>query len=186
MKPGKTSCQVSPGLRTDHVKSKNALIQSQESYLMPIKLRCQCGKTLNAPDSAAGKAVKCPGCAKALRVPAAGSAGPAAKSAAAKPSAAKPQVPRSTLRPTPSGADDIGSLFDEEGFSAKVESVCPSCRAEMALNAVLCTKCGYHKETGMQFERHKTAGVCWPSPPRTTTQNAVVVILFISHSQLIR
>ncbi len=131
---------------------------------MPIKLRCQCGKTLNAPDSAAGKAVKCPGCAKALRVPAAGSAAPAAKlatakPAATKPSAAKPQAPRSALRPTPSGADDIGSLFDEEGFSAKVESVCPSCRAEMALNAVLCTKCGYHKETGMQFERHKTAGV---------------------------
>ena len=29
----------------------------------------------------------------------------------------------------------------------------------MEANAVLCTKCGYNKETGMQLESHKTAGV---------------------------
>ncbi len=53
----------------------------------------------------------------------------------------------------------MNDLFSEEGFSAHVEAVCPACRAEMAANAVLCTKCGYHKESGTQFESHKTAGV---------------------------
>ena len=37
--------------------------------------------------------------------------------------------------------------------------ICPACRAEMAGNAVLCTKCGYHKEAGATLEAHKTAGV---------------------------
>ena len=29
----------------------------------------------------------------------------------------------------------------------------------MAAAAVLCTKCGYHRESGVKFESHKTAGV---------------------------
>jgi ribosomal protein L40E len=53
----------------------------------------------------------------------------------------------------------MDDLFDEAGFSSKVEAVCPMCRAEMAGNAVLCTKCGYHKEVGMRLQGHKTAGV---------------------------
>jgi hypothetical protein len=53
----------------------------------------------------------------------------------------------------------MNDLFDEEGFSAQVEAVCPACRVEMAANAVLCTKCGYNKESGLQFDRHLTAGV---------------------------
>jgi hypothetical protein len=123
---------------------------------MPIKIRCQCGKTLNAPDSAAGKAVKCPGCGKALRVPAGGPGGSVARS---KPTAAKSAGPKPQAKPAALGTDDIGSLFDEEGFSAKVEAVCPNCRIEMPANAVLCTKCGFHKETGTVLESHKTVGV---------------------------
>ena len=53
----------------------------------------------------------------------------------------------------------MSDLFDEEGFSATVEAVCPACRAEMLGNAVLCTKCGYHKESGTSLDAHKTAGV---------------------------
>jgi len=130
---------------------------------MPIKLRCQCGKVLSAPDAAAGKAVKCPGCGKTIRVPTAAGSGaprasgntPAAKVAQRpKPVVAKPQAQR-----VPASSDDLGALFDEEGFSAKVEAVCPACRAEMPARAVLCTKCGYHKEKGTQLESHKTAGV---------------------------
>lgn len=122
---------------------------------MPIKVSCQCGKNLNAPDAAAGKAVKCPGCGKGVRVPAVASAkGSGAQVAKAKSVAARPKP-----KPVAAVSDDLGSLFDEEGFSSKVESVCPNCRVEMAANAVLCTKCGYNKETGMQLERHKTAGV---------------------------
>ncbi len=53
----------------------------------------------------------------------------------------------------------MDDLFNEEGFNTQVEAICPVCRAEMKASAVLCTKCGYHKESGMQFEGHKTAGV---------------------------
>ncbi len=37
---------------------------------MPIKVTCSCGKTLTAPDAAAGKRAKCPGCGQVITVPA--------------------------------------------------------------------------------------------------------------------
>lgn len=123
--------------------------------VMPIQIRCQCGKALKIPDSAAGKAVKCPGCGKTMKVPAAGGAGRSPAAAAAKPSAA----PSS---PAPSFAPDVGrmdDLFEEEGFTETVEAVCPACRAPMPASAILCTKCGYNKETGTRLDAHKTAGV---------------------------
>jgi len=109
---------------------------------MPIQVKCNCGKVLNAPDSAAGKAVKCPGCGQALKVPGGGGAAAAAPAPAPAP-----------------GNQMMDDLFTEEGLDQIVEAVCPVCRAEMAANAVLCVKCGYHKEVGTQFESHKTAGV---------------------------
>lgn len=90
----------------------------------------------------AGKAVKCPGCGQAVRVP-----GEAAGTPGGAPSGAGPTSSR------------MNDLFSEEGFSEKVAAVCPACRMEMPAGAVLCTKCGYHLESGMQLESHKTAGV---------------------------
>ncbi|MGI9469943.1 MAG: hypothetical protein ACR2NZ_00325 [Rubripirellula sp.] len=120
---------------------------------MPIRIKCKCGKTLNIPDGMAGKAVKCPGCSQVLRVPG-GSAGAAA---APKPAAAPPAP--APAPESPFGDGGMSDLFDEEGFSSTVEALCPVCRAEMSAAAILCTKCGYHKESGTQFESHKTAGV---------------------------
>ena len=109
---------------------------------MPIQIKCKCGKTLGIPDGMAGKAVKCPGCKQVLRIP------------GATASRAKAKAPARA-----EATDSISDLFDEEGLSAKVEAVCPVCRAEMSGNAVLCTKCGFHKESGTSFDAHKTAGV---------------------------
>ena len=126
---------------------------------MPIRIKCKCGKTLSIPDGMGGKAVKCPGCSQVLRVPggAAGTGGATSGGPTAK-AAAPASRPSPAAKPP---AADIGmsDLFDEEGFSSTVEAVCPSCRAEMAANAVLCTKCGFNKELGTQLESHKTAGV---------------------------
>ena len=36
---------------------------------MPIQVQCSCGKTLRAPDAAAGKRVKCPACSQVIGVP---------------------------------------------------------------------------------------------------------------------
>ncbi len=113
---------------------------------MPIPVKCSCGKAVNVRDDLAGKAIKCPGCGKPVQV---GSGSAAAPSRAmAQATAAAP--------PAKSSLDD---LFTEEGFDRQVAAVCPACRVEMAANAVLCTKCGYNKQTGERLESHKTAGV---------------------------
>ena len=36
---------------------------------MPIPVTCSCGKKLNAPDTLAGKRVKCPGCQALVLIP---------------------------------------------------------------------------------------------------------------------
>ncbi|TWU21151.1 hypothetical protein Pla52o_41850 [Novipirellula galeiformis] len=141
---------------------------------MPIKMTCQCGKALNIPDAAAGKAVKCPGCQTVLRVPASGAAaasGPAktgpAKTAPAGSALAKPQRPaapqQAARRPAPAAPvavdTSMDDLFNEEGFSQQVAAICPACRAEMQADAVLCTKCGFNKQTGTQLSGHKTPGL---------------------------
>ena len=110
---------------------------------MPIRVSCQCGKALNVQDAMAGKAVKCPGCGKVIRVP-----GGQGAPAAAAPAAAQPIIDNT-----------MSDMFDEEGFGTEVAAACPSCGKEMAANAVLCTKCGYHKETGQVMESHKLAGI---------------------------
>lgn len=110
---------------------------------MPVRLKCSCGKVLAVRDELAGKAVKCPGCAKPLKVPAAG----AAKSAGAKRAAA------------PAAKSELDDLFAEEGFDRQVAAACPQCGVEMKAGSVLCTKCGFNKTTGERLESHKTAGV---------------------------
>jgi hypothetical protein len=112
---------------------------------MAIPIKCQCGKALKVPDTAAGRAVKCPACSQSIKVPAAPGGSPAP-----------------APEPAPAVSDDsrsMNELFDEEGFSEHVAAVCPACRNEMAAGAVLCTKCGFHIETGERLEKHKTAGV---------------------------
>lgn len=115
---------------------------------MPIRVKCSCGKALNIPDAAAGKTVKCPGCGKALKAPGGGPAAAATPTPAAAPApAASPAL------------SQMDELLAEEGLDQIVEAVCPVCRSEMKAGAVLCVKCGYHKEEGTQFEGHLTAGV---------------------------
>ncbi|MEM9587888.1 MAG: hypothetical protein AAGA03_11470, partial [Planctomycetota bacterium] len=117
-----------------------------------MRIKCQCGKLLNLRDDMAGKAVKCPSCGKVLKVP---KPGGASKSAAKSPAASRP-VAKPAAPPAPSAMDE---LFSEEGFDRQVAAVCPACAAEMEAGAVLCTKCGYNKQTGERMEAHKTAGV---------------------------
>ncbi|MEM6366193.1 MAG: hypothetical protein AAF745_17310 [Planctomycetota bacterium] len=138
---------------------------------MPIQIKCGCGKALRVRDELAGKAVKCPGCGKAIRVPgkAAGGAGrsknagtaarPAATgvSAAAAAPAFKP-TPKPSAAPQASN-DSLDDLFAEEGMDRHVAAVCPACRAEMAADAVLCTKCGFNKQTGEKIAGYHVAGV---------------------------
>ena len=111
---------------------------------MPITVKCECGKQASVRDELAGKAIKCPECGKPVKVPA--RPGSSAAPGKAKPAAA----------PIAGALDD---LLAEEGMDREVASVCPSCKNEMTANAVLCTKCGYNRETGEHLEGHRVAGV---------------------------
>jgi hypothetical protein len=144
---------------------------------MPIRVSCSCGKPLQVPDAAAGKAVKCPACAAIVRIPAAGASAAATGTAPSAPAtrsqqAPRPQAPATGQRLTPQPAKPpqragtpqptdkgLGDLFDEEGFSTTASQVCPACRKEIKPGTVLCTSCGFHLTQGVRFESHKTPGV---------------------------
>jgi ribosomal protein S27E len=70
-------------------KISSRFISSWENT-MPFKTKCPgCGKTLDVPDSAAGKRVKCPACAQVWQIPA------AARVSAPAPAPAQPAAPAS-------------------------------------------------------------------------------------------
>ncbi|MCD0461624.1 hypothetical protein [Roseiconus lacunae] len=105
---------------------------------MPISIRCQCGQSLSVKEQFAGRTVSCPKCKAPIQVPAA----PAAQSVG-----------------TTAAGNPLNDLFDEEGFSNNIGALCPNCNAEMAAEAVLCTKCGFNKATGQLVRGHMTAGL---------------------------
>ncbi len=146
---------------------------------MSIRLQCSCGKALSVRDDLAGKAVKCPGCQKVLRVAAAGAGGaatsrpaatkpvakPVAKSGSAKPVAKSRSAARPAAAGRPAGggksaaggevlAGELDDLFSEAGFEVKQGKTCPQCFASLAPDAVLCTQCGFHLESGGKLQAH--------------------------------
>jgi Zn finger protein HypA/HybF involved in hydrogenase expression len=100
---------------------------------MPVKVRCSgCEHVVNAPDRARGKAVKCPRCGKAIRVPAE-KAAPAAKKAAARP---------------PSSSMIIANL-DLDRLEDEQTRICPKCGAEVSAEATECPECQVNLVTGL-------------------------------------
>lgn len=139
---------------------------------MPIKVQCACGKALTAKDELAGKTVKCPGCQKPLKIPAADAAKDGAKAAtapapakqAAKPAAkvaAKPAPARPAAAPRPEpAAAPSDSLFDEIGLAPAVEGTrpCPGCTEPLAIEALICVKCGYNTRLGRRMATVSESG----------------------------
>jgi len=107
---------------------------------MPIKVKCKCGQAFSAKEEMAGKVVKCPNCAQALRIP----------------------QPAASQGDDPSAVGGISDLLDEVGLKAQHEDYvgrrCPSCDAPLAHNAVLCIECGYQLETGTFVEGIRNLG----------------------------
>jgi hypothetical protein len=89
---------------------------------------------INAPDRARGKAVKCPDCGTAVRVPAAAAApmAPAGKKAGARP---------------PSSSQMIANL-DLDGLEDTQSRICPKCGADVAQEDIECPECGVNLVTG--------------------------------------
>lgn len=92
-----------------------------------IKVTCQsCGKVLQAPSSAAGKGVRCPGCQSVVKIPGGASnaspspsSGPVAKPKPVVPSPAAPKAsaPKAAAPPTPAVASSTAgnALWDALG-----------------------------------------------------------------------
>jgi predicted RNA-binding Zn-ribbon protein involved in translation (DUF1610 family) len=77
---------------------------------MPINMSCpSCGKTLSAPDSAAGKKARCPSCSQIMIVPAAGTGGEMSSN---------PPPPPSTLAPRAAQTPGQPSWPSDDDFSA--------------------------------------------------------------------
>lgn len=110
---------------------------------MPVKVRCpSCSKVLNAPDSARGKAIKCPGCEEKIPVPAGGSTGA---------SGANPAVKKK--KAASSESDSFLASLDIEASVDTESKICPKCGAEMNEEDTECPKCGIDSRTGQLSAR---------------------------------
>jgi hypothetical protein len=109
---------------------------------MPVKVRCPgCERVLNAPDRARGKAVKCPDCGKAVRVP----AEPAAKPERA---AKAERTAKKVAAPPPSSSMLIANL-DLDKIEDAHTRICPKCSAEVSAEDIECPECHVNLETGL-------------------------------------
>lgn len=122
---------------------------------MPIPVACRCGQKFRAKDELAGKAVKCPKCGQALRIPAAGQPAGAAQPAPRQPAPAPQQrVAQTSAAPGPLGPGSLDDLFDEVGLEKSTSGMlCMQCGKPMPVGGVLCVHCGYNHQTGERLAR---------------------------------
>lgn len=124
---------------------------------MPIQVTCQCGYSLNAPDSMAGKSGKCPKCQQMIKVPGAASSpakgAPAASSTGPKSPVGSKKTESPMAAVAPSALD---GLLESAGLTQRQGKYCPACDAPVQTGAVLCIKCGFNFAEGTKLEAHKT------------------------------
>jgi hypothetical protein len=101
---------------------------------MPIKVSCHCGASFTAKDSLAGQTLLCPKCSQPVTIP--------------SPNA--PQVKKQVAAINP-----MADLFDEVGIKEYQGSRCPQCNSPLRPNAVLCTECGFHLQSGQKMSAAK-------------------------------
>jgi len=121
---------------------------------MAVKVRCPtCEKVLNAPDTARGKAIKCPGCETKVKVPVgdtpagAGAGQMQGGAGAIRKSGGKAPAKKKVVDDAPDSADFLASL-DLEEHADSSEAMCPKCGAELPEDATECPKCGVDPTTG--------------------------------------
>jgi predicted RNA-binding Zn-ribbon protein involved in translation (DUF1610 family) len=117
-----------------HTVADGSGLNDQDS-IMPINVKCpSCGKTLAAPDAAAGKRAKCPGCAQIITIPAA--VQQAEIIGAAAPVAAAVQDPYGTSDPAPATSRALPAARGEQ------RRPCPDCGEMIIVGAAKCRFCG--------------------------------------------
>lgn len=116
---------------------------------MPVSATCpKCQHAVTLRSEFAGKRVKCPKCQGVVQLPAAASAGTAARPAVAAQSAQA--RPASGPRPR---HNPLLDLLDEAGVeAAPVGDICPGCGKDVVPGHVICMECGYHFGLGRKME----------------------------------
>jgi hypothetical protein len=96
---------------------------------MAIKVACHCGASFTAKDSLAGQTLLCPKCSQPVTIP-------------------SPNAP--LVKQQVAAVNPMADLFDEAGFKEHKGSRCPQCNSPLRPNAVLCTECGFHLQSGQK------------------------------------
>jgi predicted RNA-binding Zn-ribbon protein involved in translation (DUF1610 family) len=139
---------------------------------MPIKMSCpSCGKTLSAPDSAAGKQAKCPSCGQIMIVPDASHAG---DFDAPLPSSA----PGDTQSGDENWLDNLGGAAPvAEGAApqsgGEARRPCPECGEMIIASAAKCRFCG-----AVFDGRLKSSSRFGNTPPPNFLAQSILVTLF--------
>ena len=124
---------------------------------MPVKVTCStCEKTLNVPDTARGKAIRCPGCQSRIAVP-----GEAAEPAKA---AAKPKPKKA---PKPADSEMILASLDFRKAEDKNARICSKCGFDMKYvpeEETECPECGYDGAIGGQGAKARKKAMKGPDP----------------------
>src|SRR5262249_33024529 len=119
---------------------------------MPVKVRCPtCEKVLNAPETARGKAVKCPGCETKVKVPAGDGGSDGGGAATTRRQATKAPARKSA----DSDSSDFLAKLDLDKVADSEHAMCPKCGASIPEDANECPKCGVDPETGQLSKRAK-------------------------------
>ncbi len=104
---------------------------------MPIKVNCAlCGKTLSAPDSAAGKKAKCPGCGQIVTVP-----GVAAVTAPKVVHVAEAVHVAATAAPSPLPPQTPTPAASSAAAEGETRQPCPECGEMIVKGAAKCRFC---------------------------------------------
>jgi DNA-directed RNA polymerase subunit RPC12/RpoP len=127
---------------------------------MPVKVRCSsCDKVVTVPDSARGKAVKCPQCETRIAVPSSDSGAQKAIKDSGAQKAVKDSGAQRTVKKKPSAAKSSQPIDSEDALASldlrRVEDtnarICPKCgfdMQELDEEETECPKCGFDVEEG--------------------------------------
>lgn len=113
---------------------------------MPVKVRCECGAGISAPDAARGKLIKCKKCGGRVRVP----------KGKGNDAGGKPRRRKKAAAPRPAVEDDdFFSQIDLERGEDQSVRICPKCAAEVDEEELECPECGVNIDTAVLSTKQK-------------------------------
>lgn len=147
---------------------------------MSVKVRCSsCDKVLTVPDTARGKAVKCPNCDTKIPVPAA--------EAAAKPAKKKPAAAAKSSARNLDSEDALATLDlrKVEDANARICSKCGNDMSDLDEEETECPNCGFDIEAGGMGAKARKRAMRGPDPADFYPGLAKGAMKFVGKNQLL-